>query len=125
MHARRRVAEDRRGAGRLFAGQCIGGAFWVVAFHDTSTLLDPAIIRETPLPWGFRLYTDGQQKEGSNLMQLAKVRCADGSTRYGAVQEQRLHAFAWPSSLGELLNAPDPFALAKEQLQRSTQSLAL
>jgi 2-dehydro-3-deoxy-D-arabinonate dehydratase len=58
-------------------------------------------------------------------MQLAKVRRSDGTTAFGAVKDGRIHLFSWPSMLGELLAAPDPAAVAAEQLQLSKSSAAL
>jgi 2-dehydro-3-deoxy-D-arabinonate dehydratase len=58
-------------------------------------------------------------------MQLAKVRRSDGSTGFGAVKNGRIHYFSWPSMLGELLAAPDPAAMAAEQLRLSKSSESL
>lgn len=58
-------------------------------------------------------------------MQLAKVRCSDGSTRFGAVKDNHIHFFSWPAMLGDLLAAPDPAALAGELLKQSKTSEAL
>lgn len=58
-------------------------------------------------------------------MQLARVRRADGATAFGAVLNDRIHYFPWPRTLGDLLSAPDPEALAGELLRTSRQSDAL
>lgn len=58
-------------------------------------------------------------------MQLGKVRHADGTIHYGAIQGDQLHVFTWPSTLSEVLHAPDPLAVAKDALARSTSTLAL
>jgi 2-dehydro-3-deoxy-D-arabinonate dehydratase len=58
-------------------------------------------------------------------MQLAQVRQANGTISYGAVQGSDLQVFHWPSTLSELLHAPNPFTLATEALKQSTTTLAL
>src|SRR5687768_6564613 len=58
-------------------------------------------------------------------MQLAKVRRPDGSIAFGAVRDGRVHFFAWPRMLGDLLAAPDPARLACELLALSPTSEAL
>lgn len=58
-------------------------------------------------------------------MQLAKARLSDGSTRFGAVKDGRVHFFSWPAMLGELLAAPDPAELAAELLKQNKASEAL
>ena len=55
-------------------------------------------------------------------MQLAKVRCSTGDIGFGAVKDNVIHYFSWPSSLGDLLASPDPMALAKDQLAVSKAS---
>jgi len=58
-------------------------------------------------------------------MQLAKVRRADGSTRFGAVEDGRVHFFDWPLMLGDLLASPDAASLAAELRDRSRSSDAI
>lgn len=58
-------------------------------------------------------------------MQLAKVRRGDGSTAFGAVREGRIHYFSWPSTLADLLAAPEPGKVAAEQLAHSVTSDSL
>ena len=58
-------------------------------------------------------------------MHLAKVRRPDGSTAFGALKDSRVHFFSWPSMLGELLAAPDPAAVAAEQMRLSKSSESL
>jgi 2-dehydro-3-deoxy-D-arabinonate dehydratase len=58
-------------------------------------------------------------------MQLAKVRQSDGSTRYGALEGDRVHFFDWPLMLGNLLASPDPAGHAAELRDRSKSSEAL
>ncbi len=55
-------------------------------------------------------------------MQLAKVRRASGEIGFGAVRDNTIHYFSWPSTLGDLLAAPDPVDLAKSQLAASKAS---
>lgn len=49
-------------------------------------------------------------------MQLAKIRTAEGIVRFGAVVSGNFHAFSWPATLADLLAAPNPSALAAQQL---------
>ena len=58
-------------------------------------------------------------------MQLAKVRSADGVVRFGAVVGGNFHAFSWPATLGDLLAAPDPAAVAASQLAASPTGIPL
>ena len=58
-------------------------------------------------------------------MQLANVRRADGSIRFGAIERDQVQYFAWPGSLGDLLAAPNPAALAADLKARSRQTDAL
>jgi 2-dehydro-3-deoxy-D-arabinonate dehydratase len=58
-------------------------------------------------------------------MHLAKVRRPDGSTAFGALRDGRVHFFAWPRMLGDLLAAPDPAKLAADLLAESRSSEAL
>jgi len=58
-------------------------------------------------------------------MQLAKVRRADGSTRFGAVEDGRVHFFDWPLMLGDLLASPDAASLGAELRDRSKSSDAI
>jgi 2-dehydro-3-deoxy-D-arabinonate dehydratase len=58
-------------------------------------------------------------------MQLAKVRRPDGSIAFGALKDGRVHFFSSPAMLGDLLAAPDPGALAAEQLASSKSSEAV
>jgi len=58
-------------------------------------------------------------------MQLAKVRRLDGSTGFGALANGRVSFFGWPSSLGDLLAAPDVAGLAAELLKQSRASEAI
>jgi 2-dehydro-3-deoxy-D-arabinonate dehydratase len=58
-------------------------------------------------------------------MQLARVRRANGAVAFGAVRDDRIYYFTWPSTLGDLLAAPEPAALAGQLLTASSQSDAL
>lgn len=58
-------------------------------------------------------------------MQLAKVRGADGIVRFGAVVDSNFHAFSWPATLADLLAAPNPTAIAAEQLAKSPTGIPL
>jgi 2-dehydro-3-deoxy-D-arabinonate dehydratase len=55
-------------------------------------------------------------------MKLARVRRPDGAEAFGAVRHDRIHYFSWPRTLGELLAAPDPAALAQQLLDASASS---
>ncbi len=58
-------------------------------------------------------------------MQLVKVRRPDGTTGFGSLANGRVSFFSWPSSLGELLAAPDVASLAADLLKQSRSSEAL
>src|SRR5262249_33977097 len=70
-------------------------------------------------------YTDFRPTSQEHIMQLAKVRLPDGSTRFGAVKDGRVHFFSWPAMLGDLLAAPDPTGLAADLLKQSKASEAV
>ena len=53
-------------------------------------------------------------------MQLARVRRANGEVGFGAVRDGQVHLFSWPPTLGDLLAAPEPLAVAKQLLVAST-----
>jgi len=55
-------------------------------------------------------------------MQLARARLANGEVVYGVVRDERIHCFLWPRTLGDLLAAPEPLALAKQLLAESRLS---
>jgi 2-dehydro-3-deoxy-D-arabinonate dehydratase len=55
-------------------------------------------------------------------MQLARVRLPSGALAFGAVRNDRIHLFSWPRTLGDLLAAPDPAALAEQLLASSSNS---
>jgi 2-dehydro-3-deoxy-D-arabinonate dehydratase len=58
-------------------------------------------------------------------MKLARVRRANGVVAFGAIREAEIILFRWPGTLGDLLAAPDPAALAQQLLTASGEGVPL